>query len=546
MILKWGLIKLQIFELNLFGIILLIVSILCLGLAYYAYNKRHEKVYHYVLLFSILCFIDFFLQSFESLFNVFQIELYCGQLCAIGFIFIPVVWSLLCYTFTHDGKDLKRVYKILLLIIPVFCLFGALTNPWTGLYYTSITNVPNLITYQLAYNSNWISHLNNFYEFFLLTMVVLMLFKEVLFGKKIYKKNIVMLLIASFISFFINLLGYTDLNIKIPLGITAYLFLIIILGMDMLFYNSLNILPIVNKNVINDIDIGVSFFDKNNKLLSVNPASSMLNISAKDLKTNVNTIFKDNEELLDFYYDEDNSNNFELAIENKWISVTKKNIIKYDEYLGKELTIEDITSKKIELNQKDILIKEVHHRVKSNLQIILSLLNIDLHYHPEDPMTVLNDTRVRLNYMSNLHEYIYKQSEFTKVNIREYLPQVAESLFKMYDNDITVHENLKDTVISIDLAIPLGLILTEVINNTIQYGFPNGESGNFTLESWEDNGECVVIMQDDGIGLPDDLDINNSETLGLTIIKSLTQELEGTFEMVSDNGTKITLIFPIK
>jgi len=159
---------------------------------------------------------------------------------------------------------------------------------------------------------------------------------------------------------------------------------------------------------------------------------------------------------------------------------------------------------------------------------------------------VLNDTRVRLNYMSNLHEYIYKQSEFTEVNIREYLPQVAESLFKMYDNDITVHENLKDTVISIDLAIPLGLILTEVINNTIQYGFPNGESGNFTLESWEDNGECVVIMQDDGIGLPDDLDINNSETLGLTIIKSLTQELEGTFEMVSDNGTKVIITFPIK
>ena len=536
----------QIFELNLFGIILLIVSILCLGLAYYAYNKRHEKVYHYVLLFSILCFIDFFFQGIESLVLIYQLELISGLLCGVGHIFIPVAWFFLCYTFSHDGIDLPRPYKLLVLIIPAICLIGLITTPWTGWYYTNISNTPAFVTHQLSANTNFLSDINDYYELVLLTLTVIVLVKQIAFGKKIYKKNIVMLLIASFISFFINLLGYTDLNIEIPIGITAYLFLIIILGMDMLFYNSLNILPIVNKNVINNIDIGVSFFDKKNNLLSVNPASSMLNISAKDLKTNVNTIFKDNEELLDFYYDEDNSNNFELAIENKWISVTKKNIIKYDEYLGKELTIEDITSKKIELDQKDILIKEVHHRVKSNLQIILSLLNIDLHYHPEDPMTVLNDTRVRLNYMSNLHEYIYKQSEFTEVNIKEYLPQVAESLFKMYDNDITVHENLKDTVISIDLAIPLGLILTEVINNTIQYGFPNGESGNFTLESWEDNGECVVIMQDDGIGLPEDLDINNSETLGLTIIKSLTQELEGTFEMVSDNGTKVIITFPIK
>ncbi|MBX7077467.1 MAG: sensor histidine kinase, partial [Methanobacteriaceae archaeon] len=222
-----------------------------------------------------------------------------------------------------------------------------------------------------------------------------------------------------------------------------------------------------------------------------------------------------------------------------------KNIIKYDEYLGKELTIEDITSKKIELDQKDVLIKEVHHRVKSNLQIILSLLNIDLHYHPNEPMIVLNDTRVRLNYMSNLHEYIYKQSEFTEVNIKEYLPQVAESLFKMYDNDITVHENLKDTVISMDLAIPLGLILTEVINNTIQYGFPNGESGEFILESQEDNGDCVIIMGNNGVDLPSDFDMDKSNTLGLTIIKSLTQELEGSFKMVSDNGVKVIIKFPI-
>ena len=80
---------------------------------------------------------------------------------------------------------------------------------------------------------------------------------------------------------------------------------------------------------------------------------------------------------------------------------------------------------------------------------------------------------------------------------------------------------------------------------TIQYGFPNGESGEFILESQEDNGDCVIIMGNNGVDLPSDFDMDKSNTLGLTIIKSLTQELEGSFKMVSDNGVKVIIKFPI-
>ena len=505
---------------------------------YYVYPKRRDKVYYYAFLFSFFCLLNYLPQGLESLLTNFQLELFFGQICAVGFIFIPITWFFICYVFSNEGKDLTRKYKILLLIIPVFCLIGALTNPWTGQFYSNIANIPDHITYQLTYTNNWINILNILYAFFTVILSLIVLIKELFTGKKIYRKNLFLLLSATIISFIASIYAYFS---SYP---GSEMILFIVLSIDMLLYDSLNIMPIVNKNVIKDIDIGVSFFDKNNKLLSVNPASSMLNLTEKDINLSVDKIFENHEKFLDFYYDE-NADKLEIPIKSKWINVTKKNIIKYNEYLGKELTIEDITSKKIELDQKDVLIKEVHHRVKSNLQIILSLLNIDLHYHPNEPMIVLNDTRVRLNYMSNLHEYIYKQSEFTEVNIKEYLPQVAESLFKMYDNDITVHENLKDTVISMDLAIPLGLILTEVINNTIQYGFPNGESGEFILESQEDNGDCVIIMGNNGVDLPSDFDMDKSNTLGLTIIKSLTQELEGSFKMVSDNGVKVIIKFPI-
>ncbi len=207
---------------------------------------------------------------------------------------------------------------------------------------------------------------------------------------------------------------------------------------------------------------------------------------------------------------------------------------------------QDITKTRIELNQKDMLVKEVHHRVKNNLQIILSLLNLDLKFNNDNLMVVIEDTKARLSYMTSLHEKIYKSSEFQKVDLKNYFPDIVENLLHMYESNIKFHSDLESEVVDLDTAIPLGLILTEIINNATKYAFPE-KDGNFYIKYNNiDNESGVVDFWDDGVGFPKDFDYENTDSLGLTVIKSLTSQINGDFIIVPDNGAHYQVSFPIK
>ena len=198
------------------------------------------------------------------------------------------------------------------------------------------------------------------------------------------------------------------------------------------------------------------------------------------------------------------------------------------------------------LNEKESLLAEVHDRVKNNLQIILSLLTLNIRVNPDKPEKTIESTQNRIISMSLIHEQIYQSPDHAHINLKNYIIEEYQEIFKQNKN-IKLDYNMENILIDMDTAIPLGLILTEVISNTVQHAYPNNETkGNFTLESMEDNGNIIIVMRNDGDDLPADFDLDKSNTLGVTIIKSLTQELEGTFEMVSDNGTKVIITFPIK
>jgi len=192
-----------------------------------------------------------------------------------------------------------------------------------------------------------------------------------------------------------------------------------------------------------------------------------------------------------------------------------------------------------------MLVKEVNHRVKNNLQIILSLLNLDLRFHPNDPMSVLSDTRSRLNYMSMLHEKLYSTGDTTEVDLESYLYDISNGLFNMYNSNIELKIDVDDVKIDLDLAVSLGLILTEIINNTIKYGFPNEEYGNFSIKFIKQDKIGVLDLYDDGVGLPDGFDFESSNGLGMTVIKSLTTQINGECFIVPDEGAHFRIRFPL-
>jgi two-component sensor histidine kinase len=174
-------------------------------------------------------------------------------------------------------------------------------------------------------------------------------------------------------------------------------------------------------------------------------------------------------------------------------------------------------------------------------------MRLDKHINPNDPESALESARNRINYMATLHEKIYKSSDLTSIDIADYLPDVAKSLLTLYNNPINLQTNLDHATIDLDTAIPLGLILTELINNTIKYAFPNGEEGNLLITFNKEKTHGILTVMDDGIGLPENFNIEELDSLGFTVIKTLTQQIEGSLIQIKDiKGTGFKIFFPIK
>lgn len=198
----------------------------------------------------------------------------------------------------------------------------------------------------------------------------------------------------------------------------------------------------------------------------------------------------------------------------------------------------------IALDEKEILLKEVHHRVKNNLQIILSLINLNKRFK-DNPISIINDTQNRINAMALIHEKIYGSNSLAAVNIKDYIESIVESLFVLYNSDIAFHSNLEPIELNMDESIPLGLILNELINNTIKYAFPN-EPGNLFIDLKKEGSKITLIYRDDGVGLPDDFDFENINSLGMVVVKNLTEQIDGEINILDVEGTGYSLIFKYK
>lgn len=200
--------------------------------------------------------------------------------------------------------------------------------------------------------------------------------------------------------------------------------------------------------------------------------------------------------------------------------------------------LQDIT-KDIEIKQdledsivnQTILLKEVHHRVKNNLQIILSLINLELKFNHEDYENILKKTRNRILSMASIHEQVYNSSDITHVNSDEYLKLTLENLFNLYSSNIKLHLDIISHELHMDKAIPLGLIINELGLNSIKYAFDD-EKGNFYVKYREENNLCKLTIWDDGRGLPKDFDVEKSRSLGFTIIRNLTKQIDGELEIL--------------
>ncbi|WP_048191065.1 PAS domain S-box protein [Methanobacterium sp. SMA-27] len=237
----------------------------------------------------------------------------------------------------------------------------------------------------------------------------------------------------------------------------------------------------------------------------------------------------------------------------RWGVITLTPIIKDRSISSIMAIISDFTDRKVAENQlkttikeKEVLLREIHHRVKNNMQIISSLLNLQTqHVEGEETINVLKESQGRVKSLAMIHEKLYQSPNFTDINFKEYIRKLVSDIFYSYGISTGTIEsvlNIEDINISIDTAIPLGLIINELVTNSVKYAFPKCK-GTITLKLKSSKEQMELTIADDGIGIPEDTDIENTETLGLQLVKNLINQLDGTLKLNTDKGTEFKIKF---
>lgn len=219
------------------------------------------------------------------------------------------------------------------------------------------------------------------------------------------------------------------------------------------------------------------------------------------------------------------------------------------------LSVIDITDrKKAEdkvkkaLKEKEMLIKEIHHRVKNNLMVISSLLNLQSQYiKDKEALGIFKESQSRANSMALIHEKLYRSTDLKRINFGEYIRTLTTDLYHNYFINpglIKLNMDVEDIMLDVNTSVPLGLIVNELVSNCMKHAFPDGKSGEIDVEFHQNvDGEYTLMVRDDGVGFPDDLDFRNTDSLGLQLVNSLTEQIEAELSLDRSRGTAFKIKF---
>lgn len=216
---------------------------------------------------------------------------------------------------------------------------------------------------------------------------------------------------------------------------------------------------------------------------------------------------------------------------------------------------EDVTERKENdrklqesLKEKEVLLKEVHHRVKNNMQVISSILNLQSSYiDDEKALNVLRESQDRIKSMSFVHESLYQSDTLSEVNFAEYIRNIATNLYHSYgrpQGGIDLTFDLEPVYINLDTSIPCGLVINELVSNALKYAFVGRERGRIGIHLSRQSDKLLTLaVEDNGVGLPEDFDVDTAESLGLQLVTALAMQVSGNLKVERENGTRFTLNF---
>jgi len=199
------------------------------------------------------------------------------------------------------------------------------------------------------------------------------------------------------------------------------------------------------------------------------------------------------------------------------------------------------------LKERETLLKEIHHRVKNNMQVISSLLSLQAAQATEpETIDMFSESQRRIRSMALIHEKLYRSGSLAEIDFGDYVESLVGELLRMYNvplGVITTTVEIENVQLGVDAAIPCALIINELVSNSLRYAFPDGRTGGVTVALQRSNEAYTLTVADDGVGFPADVDFRATDSLGMQLVVTLVNQLEGTIELNRENGTAFVISF---
>jgi two-component sensor histidine kinase len=228
-----------------------------------------------------------------------------------------------------------------------------------------------------------------------------------------------------------------------------------------------------------------------------------------------------------------------------------------DSVVGRVWSFRDITDRKhaeeklfASLQEKEVLLREIHHRVKNNLQLISGLLDMTrMRTVDESTNSILTDMMLKIQTMAQIHTRLYESKQFGRINISaQFIDQVTalSNIYSHKGHEISCEIHAEEVFLPVDQAIPCALVVNEILSNAYKHAFKGRKKGTIEISAVQENGQIHLIVRDDGVGMPDNFDVSSSTSLGLKLIRTLVQhQLKGSLRINSRQGTEVSVEFPL-
>ncbi len=560
---------------NIFALISLVAFIICFFLGNFIYHKNPKSQLNIIIALTcifvgFLAFIEFEYRQAET----FQTAFFWLKISNLW----PIVPSLLLHVSLIFTKSpyLKNKLTYLLIYLPGIAIsaVGLSTDllisgaskeywGWTYIIHTGAT----------LYN------IMSIWTVVAVLLAGLMCFRYYLKSYDLKKKQAKYILAGLYIPFFISL--GTDfilpiVFLRVPeLTMTTMTMGITIMSYGIWKYKFPSLTPaIAADSIVSTMSNFFFLLDEDMLIVNVNQATiNLLGFADSELIGKpLNTVFTEDQKSLfkeNPFGSEKSITNIETMFKAKngqlipvFLSIS---LIESDNSqilgivcIGNDITDIKLAENKIKasLEEKGLLLQEIHHRVKNNLQIISSLLSLQSKYvKDKEDLELFKESQSRVRSMAFIHEQLYQSSDFTNIDFGVYVENLINYLSYSYSIDpsyINFNLDIDDVSLDINTAIPCGLIINELVTNSLKYAFPANycKSPNTTnlneiciyLHSYKKN-KFILIISDNGVGLPENINYKNNGTLGLLLVNSLVDQLDGTIELDRTNGTKFKLIF---